>query len=70
MKLFMWKNLIKLSIDDSNGVLVIADDLSHAYGLLTRDEDVAKDSDVFCTPPYLSVDIPKRPVEVIPFINF
>ena len=69
MKLFMWKNLDKVSIDDSNGLIVIADDLTHAYGLLTRDEDISNESDAFWTKPYLSIDIPKRPVEVIPFIS-
>jgi len=69
MKLFMWKNLEKVSIDDSNGLIVIADDLTHAYGILTKDEDISNDSDVFHTEPYISVDIPQRSVEVIPFIS-
>jgi hypothetical protein len=65
----MWKNLEKVSIDDSNGLIVIADDLTHAYGLLTRDEDISNDSDAFWKKPYVAVDIPKRSVEVIPFIS-
>lgn len=70
MKLFMWRDIPDLTIDDANGLIVIADDLTHAYGLMTQEDWLNRTSVVFNTKPYLTVDIPEKKSEVIPFIGF
>jgi len=67
MRLFLWKDVKHVWNNHPGGVLVFADDLTHAYGLMTKHSDMQKDCEVFNSRPLFVTDIPRIEPNVILF---
>ncbi len=71
MKIFIWKRDVPLRIESAHagGVIVIADDLTHAHGLLCRDKRLSHKINVFDNKPDVIVEVGETPCKVILLVN-